>query len=82
MIKNKVFYLFSLKSQQDLFEYDKKIQSFIDKICSDGHMFISINTTSLGMAHKSGENLRTQVTYKENYTRKVILEKNKNSEKA
>ena len=75
MIKNKVTYLYNLKSSNDLNDYDAKIQSFINELCEEGHLFISVNTVSFGIGTDSGKNLRTMITYQENITRKTIVEK-------
>lgn len=73
-IKIKIFYLFNFKTGNELIEYDKLLQKFVDKLCDDGHIFISINTIPLG---GSDRNLRTEITYKENHTRNVLVEKTK-----
>jgi hypothetical protein len=72
MVNYKTFYLFDFKSDSDLVSHDDKIKSFIKEISEDGHTFLNVNTTSLGGVNRS---LRTEITYKENHTRKVIVEK-------
>ena len=75
MIKNKVIYLYNLKTADDLNEYDAKIQSFINELYEEGHLFISANTASFGLENASGKNLRTMITYQEKITRRTIVEK-------
>lgn len=52
-------------------EYNKKIASFLEIINAEGHTFISLNTITMG----SGIFLRTEIVYRENQTRMVIVEK-------
>jgi len=73
-IKIETLYLLDFKSEGELNQFDKKIQQKLNDLCEDGHSFISINTVSLGGANR---NLRTEIAYKENQTRKVIIEKQK-----
>lgn len=71
-IKIETLYLLNFKSESELKQFDKKIQEKLNSLCEDGHLFISINTIPLGGTDR---NLRTEITYKENQTRKVIVEK-------
>lgn len=73
-IKIETLYLLDFKSEGELNQFDKKIQQKLNDLCEDGHSFISINTVSLGGTNR---NLRTEIAYKENQTRKVIIEKQK-----
>ncbi len=73
-IKIETLYLLDFKSEGELKDFDKKIQKKLDDLCEDGHSFISISTVSLGGANR---NLRTEIAYKENQSRKVIVEKQK-----
>ena len=53
-------------------EYNKNVKFFIEKISNDGHTLISCNTIAYG--HDMGR-LRTEIIYRENQTRTVIVEK-------
>ena len=73
-IKIETLYLLNFKSEGELKQFDKKIQKKLDDLYEEGHLFVSISTASLG---GSDRNLRTEIAYKENQTRKVIVEKQK-----
>ena len=71
MIKHKAFY-----THIDVRDkHDADIQNFLDDISKEGHTFISINTIAYGKYSDTLNNLRTEIAYKENQTRKVIIEK-------
>lgn len=73
-IKIETLYLLDFSSESELKNFDKKIQEKLNKLCEEGHLFISMNTISLGGTNR---NLRNEIIYKENETRKVIVEKQK-----
>lgn len=58
-------------------ESDKKISDFLETISIEGHTFISLNTVTSGQYHN---NFRTEIVYRENITRKVLIEKESNVE--
>jgi hypothetical protein len=72
MIKYKTFSKYTSDSTDAIESYNKEIKDFITEIDMQGHTFISINT----IAHGSNLNrLRTEIIYRDNETRKVIMEK-------
>ncbi len=72
MIKYKYFSSYIGNSSVAEERYNKAIQSFVESISIEGHVFISVNTISHG---KDTNNLRTEIVYRETITRTVILEK-------
>lgn len=71
MLKHKTFYGHELRTR----EHDDGIQKFLDTLSENGHTFISINTISYGTDKGYTDKFRTEIAYRENPTRKVILEK-------
>ena len=53
--------------------HDEEIHSAIEHISEEGHAFISMNTTNFIL--KETIFLRTEIVYRENQTRKVLVEK-------
>ncbi len=80
MIKNKnIYFLAPQDEEKDSFDkrllkYDEEIQAFIDLIYMEGHTFMSCNSISFGRFEPNNR-IRTVITYKENCTRTVIVEK-------
>jgi hypothetical protein len=52
--------------------YNKEVKEFIENISIEGHTFVSCVTISHG---QDMNRLRTEIIYRENQTRKVIVEK-------
>lgn len=72
MIKCKIFTSYVGSYESSISTYDTQVINFIEQISIDGHTFISSTVSILG--EKNGI-IRTQILYKENYTRKIIFEK-------
>jgi hypothetical protein len=53
-------------------DHDFKVKSFIEGISEKGYTFISVNSIAYG-EHRN--RIRTEIIYRENQTRKVIVEK-------
>lgn len=78
MAKYKTFY--SCISDSEDFNrnaHDKKVNDFLEDLENECHTLIKVNTISYGTSRSYRDCIRTEIIYRENYTRKVITEKTK-----
>lgn len=80
MIKIKNFHFIATQEhetlQKNTTEYEQSIEKFLNEIIEENHTLISINEVSYGQNGQTTNNrLKTTITYKENQTRKVLVEK-------
>ena len=59
-------------SSDALTSFDKKVKTFVENISIEGHTLISCNTIAHGQYLNR---MRAEIIYRENQTRKVIVEK-------
>jgi hypothetical protein len=71
MIRYKVFHAHC----DDRHTHDDNVKTFITELCESGHTFINTNTVVYGSHQGLMNRFRTEITYKENPTRKVLVEK-------
>lgn len=75
MIKYKVFYA----RVEDGVKHDDSVRTFIDELCESGHTFINVSTIIYGISEGYLNRMRTEVVYRENITREVLVEKTENN---
>ena len=73
MAKCKTFYSDDNRTNYEM--HDLEIKSFLEELETNGHTFININTISFGRNNGYVDRFRTEITYMENPTRTVIVEK-------
>lgn len=71
MIKLKTFHN-GVSNRQ---KHDEQISQFFEFLENNGHTLIDIKSFSFGISAGNSDNLRTEIYYRENHTRKVIVEK-------
>jgi hypothetical protein len=71
MIKYKVFYTHI----DDRLTHDDSIRTFIDELCNVGHTFMTVNTVLYSGSNGHLNRFRTEIIYRENQKRTVIVEK-------
>lgn len=71
MLKYNTFY----NNESNRRRHDESIEKFLEVLSNDGHTLISINTISFGEYKNVVDIFRTEIVYRENCTRKVIMEK-------
>jgi len=71
MVKYKTFFNY-IGREEECKKHDESIKLFIEKLSTEGHTIISVNTIGLG---SSLSYARTEILFRENITRKVITEK-------
>jgi hypothetical protein len=72
MIQYKVFYAHT----DEHTEHDDSVRKFLNELSEVGHTLIRTNTAVYGVSSGYLNRLRTEIVYRENPTRKVIVEKN------